>query len=79
MKAGSGLRREVGRKVFHVASVALPALVWLAPRRVAVVALVALAITGLVVDAARLRIRWARYHFLRRTRTLLRAHERHGF
>lgn len=78
MKGAPGFGREVGRKVFHVSSVSLPVLVWLVPRPAAVAALVALAATALVVDAARLRVRWARYHFLRRTRTLLRTHERHG-
>lgn len=78
-RPAGGIRREIGRKVFHVASVSLPALVWLAPRRVALPALLALAVTAVVVDVARLRIRWVRFHFLRRTRTLLRTHERHGF
>jgi dolichol kinase len=74
-----GLRREIGRKLFHVSSVVIPALVWILPRPVAVAGLVALALTAVTVDFARLRMRWARYHFLSRTRTLLRTHERHGF
>ncbi|HEX8831375.1 MAG TPA: hypothetical protein VF705_09435 [Longimicrobium sp.] len=74
-----GLRREIGRKAFHVASVFLPALVWVLPRDAAVALLVGLAITAVVVDFTRLQFRWARYHFLRRTRALLRTHERHGF
>jgi dolichol kinase len=74
-----GLRRELGRKGFHVASVFLPALVWVLPRPAAVALLVGLAITAIAVDFTRLQFRWARYHFLRRTRVLLRTHERHGF
>lgn len=78
-EAPRGLRREIGRKAFHVSSVALPALVWVLPRPVAVAGLLVVAMTAVAVDFTRLQFRWARYHFLRRTRTLLRTHERHGF
>ncbi len=73
------MRRELGRKAFHVASAFLPALVWVLPRRVSVTLLVAVALAAVAVDFARLQFRWARYQFLRRTRVLLRTHERHGF
>ncbi|HEX2095299.1 MAG TPA: hypothetical protein VHG28_23080, partial [Longimicrobiaceae bacterium] len=72
------MRRELARKSFHVASVLLPLLVWLAPRPLAVVVLVPTAALALAVDVTRLRLRWPRYHFLRLTRTMLRHHERHG-
>lgn len=70
--------REVGRKGFHVASVALPAFAWFAPRPVAMAVLGALAVTAVAVDLARLRYRLPRYWFLRATRTWLRGHERRG-
>ena len=73
-----GFRREAARKLFHVASVALPLLVWMVPRPVAQPVLASLAATALAVDLARLRLRAPRYHFLRLTRTMLRPHERHG-
>lgn len=72
------MKRELSRKAFHVASVVLPLLVWLAPRPLAVAVLVPTAAVALAVDVARLRLRWPRYHFLRLTRTLLRPHERRG-
>jgi dolichol kinase len=73
-----GLRREAARKAFHVASVGLPLAVWLLPRPVAVGGMAGLAATAIIVDVVRLRHRGARYHFLRRTRTMLRTHERYG-
>jgi len=72
------MKRELSRKAFHVASVALPVFAWLAPRPVALAVLLLIAVAALVVDVARLRWRWARYHFLRLTRTLLRPRERDG-
>jgi dolichol kinase len=72
------MRRELARKAVHVSSTAVPLLVWLVPRPVAVVVLVPVAILALAIDVARHRIRPFRYHFLRHTRTMLRAHERHG-
>ncbi|HEX5726756.1 MAG TPA: hypothetical protein VFX98_14870 [Longimicrobiaceae bacterium] len=74
----SGTARELARKGFHLASVVVPLGVWVAPRGVAVAALAAAAAVALGVEAARLRHRGARYLFLRRTRRLLRPHERHG-
>jgi dolichol kinase len=69
----------MARKAFHVSSVALPVLAWVLPRPTAAAGLVALALVSVVVDFTRLQFRWARYHFLRRTRVLLRVHERRGF
>ena len=72
------MRRELARKAIHVSSSVLPLLVWLVPRPVAVAVLVPAAVLALAIDVARHRIRPVRYHFLRRTRTMLRAHERRG-
>ncbi len=72
------VRREVYRKTLHTASIALPLFVWLVPRAVALAVLVSLVLVALLVEVARKRSRWARYHFLRRTRTLLRPRERRG-
>ncbi len=72
------MRRELARKAIHVSSVAVPLLVWLLPRPAAIAVLVVAALVALAIDAARHRIRPFRYHFLRRTRTLLRPHERRG-
>jgi dolichol kinase len=78
-RPASGLRRELFRKAFHVAPVALPAFAWVAPRPLAAATLTALAVTAVGVDLARLHLRGPRYYFLRATRTLLRRHERRGF
>jgi dolichol kinase len=72
------MRRELARKAIHVSSTAVPLLVWLVPRPLAVAVLVPVAILALVIDVARHRIRPFRYHFLRHTRTMLRHHERRG-
>jgi dolichol kinase len=72
------VRRELYRKSIHVASVGVPLLVWVLPRAVGIGLLVAAVAVALGVEWARARLPWARYHFLRRTRTLLRPHERHG-
>ncbi len=73
-----GIRREANRKLIHIASIAVPWLVWLVPRTVAIAFLVPLVAIALLTEWARVRLRWVRYHFLRRTRTLLRSHERRG-
>lgn len=74
----AALRREGYRKLIHVASVAVPAAVWLLPWGVSAALLGLGVAVALGVEWSRARSRWARYHFLRRTRTLLRAHERRG-
>ena len=73
-----GIRRELARKAFHLSSSSLPLLAWVLPRPWAQALLVGLAAVGVGVDVARLRVRPVRYLFLRRTRTMLRTHERHG-
>lgn len=73
--AGGG-QREMLRKGFHIASVAVPLMVWFAPRPAALSLLVMLVAAALGAEWARHRVRWARYQFLRRTRTMLRPHER---
>lgn len=72
------MKRELARKAIHVSSTAVPLLVWLVPRPLAVAVLVPVAVLALAIDVARHRIRPFRYHFLRRTRTMLRPHERRG-
>lgn len=72
------MKRELARKAIHVSSTAVPLLVWLLPRPVAIAVLVPVAVLALAIDLARHRIRPFRYHFLRHTRTMLRAHERRG-
>lgn len=71
------MRRELGRKAIHVASVLVPLLVLAVPRPVAVAVLGSGAVLALAIDLSRLRFRPVRYRFLRLTRTLLRHHERH--
>jgi dolichol kinase len=72
------VRRELARKAFHLASVAVPLFVWLAPAPVSTVVLPALAAVAVGIDLSRLHFRLPRYYFLRYTRTLLRVHERRG-
>ena len=72
------MKRELARKAIHVSSTAVPLLVWLLPRPVAIALLVPVAVLALAIDLARHRIRPFRYHFLRHTRTMLRHHERRG-
>jgi len=73
------IRRELARKAFHVASAALPLLVWLAPRWLALAVLLPTAAIAVGVDWTRLRFRAPRYWFLRYTRRMLRHHERRRF
>lgn len=72
------MRRELARKAIHVSSTAVPLLVWLVPRPVAIAVLVPIAALALGIELARRRIRPFRYQFLRRTRAMLRPHERRG-
>jgi dolichol kinase len=72
------VRRELSRKLIHLATVAVPIAVWLVPQHVAVTALALLTAFAMLVEWARRRIRWARYQFLRRTRRMLRPHERNN-
>ena len=72
------MTRELARKAIHLSSVALPLGVWLAPREAGIAVLLALAALALATELARRRVRPFRYAFLRRTRTMLRPHERRG-
>ena len=72
------LRREVYRKLIHLATVGVPLLVWVLPGPFALALLAGAVAAALAVEWARARVRWARYHFLRRTRLMLRPHERRG-
>ena len=78
MAAGDsvGLRRELLRKRFHLATVIAPALVWFLPFGVAVAILASAVVVALGIEAARRRLRWVRYRFLGGTREMLRGHER---
>lgn len=71
------MRREIYRKLIHLATVVVPVLVWVLPRPASLWLLGAAAAAALLVEWARVNVRWARYHFLRRTRIMLRSHERH--
>ena len=72
------MKRELARKAFHLASTAVPLLVWTTPRAVHVPVLAAIAVVALATEAARTWVRPVRYAFLRRTRVMLRPHERRG-
>lgn len=72
------MKREIARKSLHLAMVGIPVAVWFFPRPATVALLLGAVLLALGVEVARRRNRFVRYHFLRRTRTLLRPHERHG-
>jgi dolichol kinase len=72
------MRREVYRKLVHLATVGVPLLAWLLPRPAGLALLGGAVVAALAVEWARARVRWVRYHFLRRTRLMLRSHERRG-
>lgn len=72
------MKREIYRKLIHLSTIAVPLLVWVLPYPLAVALLGGAAAAALGVEVARRQVRWARYHFLRRTRIMLRPHERHG-
>lgn len=72
-------RRELLRKRIHIATAIVPAGVWVLPRSLAAALLVAAVVVALAVEWARRRLPWARYHFLRGTRAMLRGHERDRF
>jgi dolichol kinase len=73
------IRRESYRKVIHIASVALPLFVWVVPHGLALTVLAIIVGFAMLTEWVRKRIRWARYYFLRGTRTMLRPHERRGY
>lgn len=70
------MRRELGRKAIHVATIAVPLAAWWLPRPVTILVLALAVLLAGVIEVARFRLRWARYHFLARTRSMLRSHER---
>jgi len=75
---GLTMRSEIIRKAIHVTSVTLPLLVWILPREHGLILLGSGLLAALIVEWARSQVRWARYHFLARTRHLLRSRERKG-
>jgi dolichol kinase len=78
--AGAGpIRAELIRKSIHLATVVLPIVVWFVPRGVGLALLGFGMAAALAVEWARTQSRWARFHFLSRTRRLLRSRERNGF
>ena len=72
------MRRELARKLIHLSTLLAPLLVWVLPRGVGLVVLAAAVLLALAVETARRSSRWFRFHFLVRTRALLRGHERNG-
>jgi dolichol kinase len=72
------LTREIYRKLVHVSTVLVPLLAWVLPRGPMLVLLGVAVIVAASVEWGRARIPWVRYRFLRRTRTVLRPHERRG-
>jgi dolichol kinase len=69
------VRYELYRKSIHLATILLPFLVWIEPRRLAIAMLAALTAVALVVEWARFRVEWVRGHFVRLTGPMLREHE----
>lgn len=72
-----GLRRELLRKRIHLATLLVPGAVWFLPRGAAIAMLASAVLVALAVEWSRRSLPWARYQFLRRTRVMLRGHERH--
>jgi dolichol kinase len=72
------LRHEILRKSIHLGTLAAPLLVWFLPRREALLLLGVALLVAAATEIARRRSRWFRYHFLKRSRSLLRSHERDG-
>lgn len=72
------LRQELLRKLIHMATIAVPVLVWLLPPPIASGLLIAGAALAITAEISRRRVRAVRYLFLTRARRLLRHHERRG-
>lgn len=75
---GLTFRAEGYRKVIHLASAVLPALVWVLPRPAAIALLGVIAATALLIECARRFIPAVRERFLRLTGSLLRSRELSG-
>jgi dolichol kinase len=73
-----GWKRELLRKRIHLATAAVPLLVWLLPRPFAIGLMIAAVVVAFAIEWGRRRVRWMRYRFLRHTRVMLRRHERRG-
>jgi dolichol kinase len=73
------MRRELGRKAIHLATIAVPLAAWWLPRPVTILVLVLAVLLAGLIEVARFRLRWVRYLFLSRTRSMLRSHERAKF
>lgn len=71
-----GMKRELARKSIHLGTVLVPLVAWWLPPPITVAVLSIAVATAIVVEWARFQVRWVRYQFLRRTRTMLRPHER---
>lgn len=70
------MNRELARKSIHVGTVLVPlAALWLPPPVTVAILAIGVAV-AVVVEWARFQIRWVRYQFLKRTRRMLRHHER---
>src|SRR5690606_1023158 len=67
---------ELQRKLIHLASVVVPLGVWVMPRAASIAVLSALTVTAFGIEWSRRHLRGVRHFFLRRTRRLLRGHER---
>jgi dolichol kinase len=74
--AGPSLGVELARKAIHAATIAVPIIVWFLPAPLALVLLMVGVVAALAIEWARFELRWARFHFLSRTRRLLRHSER---
>ncbi len=72
------MRRELLRKLIHLATLTAPVLIWLLPEPYGLLLLAVAVAVAIAVEVARRRSRWFRFHFLKHSRPLLRHHERRG-
>lgn len=70
------MKREIARKLIHLATAGVAVLAWVLPRPQMIVLLCVGVALAVAIELGRSRSRWLRHHFLRRTRTMLRPHER---
>lgn len=70
------MKRELARKTIHLATVAVPIAAWWLPPPITVALLSIAVAIAVVVEWARFQVKWVRLQFLRRTRRMLRPHER---